>query len=108
MATDLQKIEQSGSLDPKTADQLAILEQRIEQIRDSRDEERFFFILVIVILMDFIAIIATHSFLVLIPFLLELPALAWLAKRFGVEEFAIWIERTAAAIEKMIPGKKDG
>lgn len=99
--TDLEKLAKTSQT-TKQGQTLAELEQRLVDEVDGRKEERFYWILTIVVLIDFIAIGYRPSYLLIFPFLLELAILISLARRLQVEEAVILLERIEQFIFKRL------
>ncbi len=90
--TDLEKIAKASQV-TKQGQTLAELEQRLVTEIDGRKEERFIWIVILIILIDFIVIILKPSLLLIFPFALELIILTWLARKLQHEEIVFLIER---------------
>lgn len=97
------------SLPETTKDeQVAELERRLDQEKDARREERFLFIFIIIILIDFSLFTATENWgAPLAILLLELLFLAFLAKRMGMEEVATILDSVVGRVAKAISDKDD-
>jgi hypothetical protein len=78
----------------KTSASAAKLEQDLQNERDSRKEERFYFLLAAIMVANIPLFNAFESSWALLPtFLLELVLLAGLAKFLGVDRAVVLIER---------------
>jgi len=71
--------------DGKKSADLAQLESKLETERDGRKEERFFWIFVLIIVLDMGAFQRLGIWQAILIFLLELPALILLANHLGVD-----------------------
>lgn len=86
-------------------DQIGRLQQKLDYERDARREERFIFIVVLVILLDVVFFSVMPSFGGPIALLiLELLILIPLAKRMGMEEIAAILDRV---LNNMASNSKD-
>ena len=77
--------DDNSALPARTADEIAKLEDDLQHERDSRKEERFYWILALVISMDVSAFQRLGGVQVVFIFLLELVLLIPLAKYLGVD-----------------------
>jgi hypothetical protein len=92
--SDLQSLIQDGGQPSAKDENIAALERRAEELRDQRNEERFLFCLIVVIIVD--AHIFSHMQSWGGPvaiFLLELVGLIVMSRRFGIEDVQRLIDR---------------
>lgn len=83
---------------------IARLQQQLEALKDARNEERFYAILILVILLDVILFDAVDGLLVPITVVvLELILLIPLARRFGLEGIAEFL----SSLVRRIASEKD-
>ena len=96
-----------GGEEPKTKtdDAFAIIEQQFKAEKDARSEERFIWIVVCTIL---VAVLwfrnATNPTLPLIVLILELIVLLVLARRMGIDEVAVLVDRILHSAGKRAGG----
>lgn len=100
----LVRVREPSSID----DQVLALEERSVQLEGEFKQERFFWIVVVAILGDIIAIMAVKSFLLIFPFLLEIALLIWVAKRLGVEEAEFLLREIWAWVTRQKPENPNG
>lgn len=95
---------------PTKADiQIQELQECLEKERDARKEERFFFSLLTVILLDVVFFSVMDTFAAPLALLvLELLVLIPLARRMGVNEIAQIISRVLDRIAGKAAGSEDG
>ncbi|MEN2988993.1 hypothetical protein WG926_11825 [Tistrella sp. BH-R2-4] len=96
----------SSPSDNPTQDSIENLSQALEAERDARMEERFIFILVIMILLDvvFFSVLDTWT-APLSLVILQIILLLVLARRMGIQEFQILIDRLIGRISEAIQSK---
>ncbi|MEE9544695.1 MAG: hypothetical protein V3V55_03740 [Rhodospirillales bacterium] len=83
-----------SSVSPETRDlEIGALQEAIESEKDDRREERFYWILTTVILIDLMAFPHLHWAGVIGVFLLEIVLLVGLARRLGVKGVVILLEK---------------
>lgn len=92
--------------DNPTQNSIENLSQALEAERDARMEERFIFILVIMILLDvvFFSVLETWT-APLALVILQIILLLVLARRMGIQEFQILIDRLIGRISEAIQSK---
>lgn len=90
------------------ADQVAELQKLLDAEKDARREERFLFIFIIVIMINFVLFNASENWGAPVALMiLELLFLAFLAKRMGMEEVATLLDGVIGRVAKAISDKDD-
>ena len=88
----------------KKDDALAELEEKLQHARDSHREERFVWIVIVVILLDIVLMGNINGLLSIGLLIFEVPLLIVLARRNGVEEAAQLFDGVLEKITK-VPGE---
>lgn len=89
-------------------DQVAELEKALTAEKDARREERFLFIFILIILINFVLFNASENWGAPVTLMiLELLFLAFLAKRMGMEEVATLLDGVIGRVAKTISSKDD-
>jgi hypothetical protein len=86
--------------------QIATLEESLQSIKDSRYEERFYFVTAIILLFDIIALKDAPIYLAIPVIIMEFIVWATLAERWGVEQIAFWIKRLEALAHTYCAARK--
>lgn len=97
-----------GSEEPKTKtdDAFAVLEQQFKAEKDARSEERFIWIVICTVLIDVLWFRgATNPTLPLVALILELIVLLVLARRMGIDDVVVLVDRILHSAGKRAGGE---
>ncbi len=82
------------------ADQIAILEESLQDVTDKRLQERFYFVTAVILLLDVLLLIDCPLYLGFFIVIVEAPILLSLAEKWGVEQIGYWTKSLVALIHK--------